>query len=56
MSVVPLLIIASLSIAVFFLGAFIWSVRKGQYDDQAGASVRMLFDDTTDNNIPDQPL
>jgi len=25
--------------------AFIWSVKKGQYDDDYTPSVRMLFDD-----------
>jgi cbb3-type cytochrome oxidase maturation protein len=44
-SVIILLIFASLLIAVFFLGAFIWNIRRGQYDDEEGAAVRMLFDD-----------
>ncbi|WP_374759190.1 cbb3-type cytochrome oxidase assembly protein CcoS [Dyadobacter chenhuakuii] len=41
------MIIASLSIALGFLGAFIWSVRKGHYDDDYTPSVRILFDDTS---------
>jgi cbb3-type cytochrome oxidase maturation protein len=32
-------------IAGGFLIAFIWSVKKGQYDDDYTPSVRMLFDD-----------
>jgi len=45
MNVLYILIIVSLSIAVFFLGLFIYTVRKGQYDDDYTPSVRMLFDD-----------
>ena len=45
MSVLILLIIISLLVAVGFLIAFIWSVKKGQYDDDYTPSVRMLFDD-----------
>jgi cbb3-type cytochrome oxidase maturation protein len=35
---------ASLFMALIFLGAFIWSVRSGQFDDDYTPSVRMLFD------------
>jgi cbb3-type cytochrome oxidase maturation protein len=45
MSVLILLIAFSILIAGGFLVAFIWSVRKGQYDDDYTPSVRMLFDD-----------
>ena len=45
MSVLILLIAFSILIAGGFLIAFIWSVRKGQYDDDYTPSVRMLFDD-----------
>lgn len=45
MNILYLLIIVSLTIAVLFLGLFIYSVRKGQYDDDYTPSVRMLFDD-----------
>ncbi len=44
MSVLFILIIVSLSVALVFLGAFIWSVKSGQYDDDYTPSVRMLFD------------
>jgi cbb3-type cytochrome oxidase maturation protein len=27
------------------LGAFIWALRSGQYDDLDGAAERVLFDD-----------
>lgn len=45
MSVLFVLIIISLTVAVGFLGAFIWSVKNGQYEDGYTPSVRMLFDD-----------
>lgn len=46
MSVIILLLIASISVAALFLAAFIWSVRAGQYDDEIAPAVRILFDDT----------
>ncbi len=45
MSVLIILIGFSILIAGGFLVAFIWSVKKGQYDDDYTPSVRMLFDD-----------
>ena len=33
-----------------FLGAFIWSIKDGQYDDDYTPGVRILFDDTTPSN------
>jgi cbb3-type cytochrome oxidase maturation protein len=34
----------SLLVALGFLIAFLWSVKKGQYDDDYTPSVRILFD------------
>ena len=45
MSALFVMIAASLAIALAFLGAFIWSVRKGHYDDDYTPSVRILLDD-----------
>jgi cbb3-type cytochrome oxidase maturation protein len=45
MSALFVLIAISLVVATGFLAAFIWSVKKGQYDDDYTPSVRMLFDD-----------
>jgi cbb3-type cytochrome oxidase maturation protein len=45
MSVIYILISVSISVAVFFLIAFIRAVKSGQYDDDYTPSVRMLFDD-----------
>lgn len=58
MSVIILLLLASISVAALFLGAFIWSVKTGQFDDEASAPMRMLFEDaplkppTTLEDIP----
>ena len=45
MSVLILLILASLAVGLLFLGAFIWSVRNGQYEDTLTPSMRMLLED-----------
>ncbi len=45
MSIIYLLLGCSLLMALVFLGAFIWSVRSGQLDDDYTPSVRILFDD-----------
>jgi len=49
MKVILLLIGASLLVAIAFLGAFIWAVRSGQYDDTYTPSVRVLFDESDDS-------
>jgi cbb3-type cytochrome oxidase maturation protein len=45
MGIIYIMIVVSLIVALGFLGAFIWSVKSGQYDDDYTPSVRMLFDD-----------
>lgn len=45
MSVIYLLLAISILIALVFFAAFVFSVRKGQYDDSYTPSVRMLFED-----------
>ena len=47
MSVIIILIIASLTVASGFLVAFIWSINQGQFEDDVSPSIRILFDDTT---------
>lgn len=49
MSVIFLLLGASLIVALFFLFSFIWSVKDGQYEDDFSPAHRILFDDKTDN-------
>jgi cbb3-type cytochrome oxidase maturation protein len=46
MSVLVVLVIVSVIVAGSFLIAFIWSVKKGQYDDDYAPSVRILFEDS----------
>lgn len=45
MTIIFLLIGISLLVALTFLGAFLWAVRSGQYEDDYTPAVRMLFDD-----------
>ena len=45
MLVVFLLIFISLALAVTFLGAFIWAVKSGQFEDTCTPSMRMLTDE-----------
>ena len=45
MSIIIILISISITIAVTFLGIFLWNMKTGQYDDTYTPSVRMLFDD-----------
>ena len=45
MSVIIILLVASISVAGLFLAAFIWSIKNDQYDDAYSPPIRMLFDD-----------
>ena len=45
MSVIILLIVAGGVVAGGFLGAFVWAVRTGQFDDTETPPIRMLFED-----------
>lgn len=45
MIVIFLLIPLSILIALFFLGAFIWAVRSGQYEDTCTPSMRLLLEE-----------
>ena len=45
MSVLALLIIASLVMATVFLVGFIWAVRSGQYEDTCTPSMRLLLEE-----------
>ncbi len=54
MTIIILLIGISLTIALIFLGGFIWSMKSGQYDDTYGPSVRILFEDKKPKKKKDQ--
>ena len=45
MSALFVLIGISILVAGGFLAAFLWSVNKGQFDDDYTPSIRILFDD-----------
>ena len=45
MSVLLILILASLAIAGIFLAGFMWAVRSGQFDDTCTPSLRVLTDE-----------
>lgn len=40
-----MLIFFSLVVALTFLGAFIWAVKSGQFDDGTTPAIRILFED-----------
>jgi len=42
MSVIIILILASLAVALVFLACFIWAVRSGQFDDTVTPAMRIL--------------
>jgi cbb3-type cytochrome oxidase maturation protein len=64
MSVILILILASLAMALVFLAAFVWSVRSGQYEDTTTPSMRILLDEpvtkatvrTADETTAPQPV
>jgi cbb3-type cytochrome oxidase maturation protein len=45
MSVIIVLMLASLAVGLIFVGAFVWSVRSGQYEDTLTPSLRVLADE-----------
>lgn len=52
MIVIFLLIPLSIVIAACFLGAFIWAVRSGQYEDTCTPSMRLLMDEKRRKSEP----
>lgn len=53
MSGVLLLIPIALFLGALGLGAFLWSLKSGQYDDLDGAARRILADDEPLNDQDD---
>jgi cbb3-type cytochrome oxidase maturation protein len=51
MSVLYVLVLASICVAAIFLFAFIWSVKNNQLEDGQGAAMRMLHDDEIPGNL-----
>lgn len=50
MIIIVLLISISLTIALAFLGLFIWNMKSGQYDDTITPSIRMLFEQKSETD------
>lgn len=48
MSILLYLIPIALVLGLIGLGAFIWAIKSGQYDDLDGAAHRILIDDDDD--------
>jgi cbb3-type cytochrome oxidase maturation protein len=55
MSVILVLVTLSMIVAGSFLGAFIWAVKSGQYEDTYSPSVRMLFEDKKEESSSKHP-
>ncbi len=48
MMIIILLIFISLTIAISFLLIFLWAIKSGQYNDMYTPSVRILFNEKTE--------
>ena len=45
MSVILILILASLAVALAFLAGFVWAVKAGQFEDTTTPAMRILSED-----------
>ncbi|MFZ5734223.1 MAG: cbb3-type cytochrome oxidase assembly protein CcoS [Pseudomonadota bacterium] len=45
MNVIVFLLPIALGLGLAGLGAFVWSLRNGQFDDLQGSAIRALLDD-----------
>jgi cbb3-type cytochrome oxidase maturation protein len=50
MTILIYLIPVALTLGLLALGAFLWSLKSGQYDDLDGAGARIL----NDHDLPDR--
>lgn len=55
MNILLLLIPLSLMLLAVAIGAFVWAVRRGQFDDLDAAALDILVDDMIDNAGHDRP-
>jgi len=55
MTIIILLVVFSMVVAGGFLGAFLWAVRSGQYEDTYSPAVRILFEDQVRDQKNEQP-
>jgi cbb3-type cytochrome oxidase maturation protein len=56
MSVILILILASLTIALVFLAGFIWAVRSGQFEDTYTPAMRILTEGDSAKPKPAETL
>ncbi len=63
MNIIYMLLAISVFVALIFFVLFLFSVKKGQYDDTYTPSVRMLFEDelikegtSNTKNISNEPI
>lgn len=52
MNALLILIPVALFLGLLGLGAFLWALRSGQFDDLDGAAVRILFDEEPGRAAP----
>lgn len=50
MNILLYLIPIALLLGLIGLGAFIWAIKTGQYEDMDGAANRILMDEEDDSN------
>ena len=50
MEIIFILIVICLIAAAGFLGAFIWAVKSGQFEDDFTPSIRILWDNNQNSN------
>jgi cbb3-type cytochrome oxidase maturation protein len=55
LSILLWLIPAALFLGLLGLGAFLWALRSGQFDDLDGAAHRILFEDEDEAPPPPPP-
>ncbi len=55
MNVLLFLIPAALFLGLLGLGAFIWALKSGQFDDLDGAAMRILIDDDKESGDAGSP-
>lgn len=49
MEILYIILPISLSLSMAFVGAYIWAVKRGQFQDMTTPAVRILFDDEDDS-------
>lgn len=53
MEIIFVLLPIALVLAFFFLAAYVWAVKNGQFDDTTTPAYRILIEDSESNPAPD---